>query len=105
MKKSEVYSGKTGALREGDTTHRRSDPRDGDIQADSSRNEYAYMRISAEEAEAGLDNAGVDELVGRLMGSPSECFIHLYISCMNSSSSAGDSGMFEDRREQATEKR
>lgn len=102
-KKNEVHSGKTGALREEDTTCRRSDPRDGDIRDDPCRNEYPYMSISAEEAEAELENAGKGELVGRLMGSPSGYFVDLYLGCMDSSFSAGDLGAFEDRREQAAE--
>jgi hypothetical protein len=101
--KREVYSAKTGALREEDTTYRRSDPRDGDIQADPYRNEYPYMSISAEKAEAELESAGVDELVDRLMASPSEYFVDLYFNCMDSSYSKGNLGTFEDRREQASE--
>ena len=103
MKKSEVYSGKTGALREEDTTYRRSDPRDGDIRDDPYRNEYPYTYINAEEAEAELESSGVSELVDRLMSSPSGCFVDLYFGCMESSFSAGDIGMFEDRREQASQ--
>ncbi|MBR0405301.1 MAG: hypothetical protein IJI68_08895, partial [Eggerthellaceae bacterium] len=103
VKKSEVYSGKTGALREEDTTCWRSDPRDGDIRDDPYHNEYPYMSMSAEEAEAELEHAGKVELVGPLIGSPSEYFVDLYLDCMDSAFSAGDLGMFEDRREQAAE--
>jgi hypothetical protein len=103
VKKSEVYSGKTGALREEDTTYRRSDPKDGDIRDDPYRNEYPYTYINAEEAEAELESSGVSELVDRLMSSPSGYFVDLYLGCMESSFSAGDLGMFEDRREQASQ--
>ena len=103
VRKGEVYSGKTGALREEDTTYRRSDPRDGDIRDDPYRNEYPYTYINAEEAEAELESSGVSELVDRLMSSPSGYFVNLYFGCMESSFSAGDLGMFEDRREQASQ--
>ena len=103
VKKSDVHSGKTGALREEDTTYWMSDSRDRDIRDDPYRNEYPYTYINAGEAEAELENAGKVELVGRLIGSPSEYFVDLYLGCMDSSCSAGDLGMFEDRREQAAE--
>ena len=103
VKKSEVYSGKTGALREEDTTYRRSDPKDGNIQADPLHNESPYINMSDEEAEAELESAGAAELVGHLMGSPSEYFVELYFGCMDSSYGTGNLGEFEDRREQATE--
>ena len=103
VKKCEVYSGKTGVLREEDTTYWRSDSRDRDIRDDPYRNEYPYTYINAGEAEAELENAGKVELVGPLIGSPSEYFVDLYLDCMDSSFSAGDLGMFEDRREQAAE--
>ena len=101
--KREVYSGKTGALREEDTTYQRSDPRDRVDLADPTRTEYPYVRLSAEEAQAELESTGEAELVGRLLGSPSEYFVDLYFGCMDSSFSTGNLGTFEDQRKQASQ--
>lgn len=98
----EVYSAKTGALREGDTSYAISDPRDQVDLTDPTDTKLPYVQLSAEEAEAELERAGVDELASRLMGSPNEYFVDLYHGCMDSSFSAGCLGVFEDRREQAT---
>ncbi len=103
VKEDEVYSGKTGALREGDVAYRMSDPREGDIQADPYHYEYRYAYVSAEEAQGELEGAGMDELVGRLLGSPSEYFVDLYFGCMDSSFSTGNLGTFEDQRKQASQ--
>ena len=95
VKEDEVYSCKTGALREGDTTYQRSDPRDRVDLANPTRTEYPYVRLSAEEAQAELEGAGMDELVDRLMASPSDYYVGLYLGCMDSSYGP------EDRRGQA----
>ena len=86
------------ALREGGVAYRMSDPRERDIQADAYRAECQYAYVSAEEARGELEGAGMDELVGRLMGSPSDCFVGLYLGCMDSPYGPEDLGAFEDRR-------
>ena len=98
LKEDEVYSDKVCALREGDVAYRMSDPRERGIQADPNHYEYQYAYVSAEEAQGELEGAGIDELAGRLMTGPSECFVDLYFSCMDSSYGPGDLGAFEDRK-------
>ena len=55
--------------------------------------------MSAEEVQGELEGAGAEELAGRLMTSPSDFFVDLYLGCMDSSYGPEDLGAFEDRRE------
>ncbi len=96
--KREVYSSKTGALRVDGISYWESDPRE-EIDLDHlERMEYPFHALSAEEGESKIGGAGADEVLDRIMGSPSEHFVELYFRYMDSSYSSESLGAYDDRR-------
>ena len=96
--KREVYSSKTSALRVDGVSYSESDPRE-EIDLDHpERMEYGFHVLSAEEAESKIRDAGAEEVLDHIMGSPSEYFAGLYLRCMDSFYTLDDPGTYGDRR-------